>query len=81
MHIMYYIRDKLAVARPVGSVPASYASAKWSQGFDPRARHILSWKMYLSSADSRRASCKLLVKEWVLDAGKLSLGGLPPNSC
>ena len=26
--------------------------------------HILSWKSFPSFADSRRASCQLLVKEW-----------------
>ena len=33
-----------------------------------------------SSADSRRASCQLLVKEWVLNTGKLPSGGLPRSS-
>ena len=30
-----------------------------------------------SAADSRRASCQLLSKEWALNTGKLPLGGLP----
>ena len=33
-----------------------------------------------SSADSRRASCQLLAKEWTLYTGKLPLGDLPRNS-
>ena len=32
-----------------------------------------------SSADSRRARCQLLAKEWVLNTGKLPPGGLPRN--
>ena len=38
----------------VGSVSASYASGP---EIDPRVRHIVSWKSFPSSADSRRASC------------------------
>ena len=33
-----------------------------------------------SSADSRRASCCLLAKEWTLNTGKLSQGGLQRSS-
>ena len=47
---------------------------------DPHVRHILTWKIIPSSADSRRASCQLLVKELALNTGKLPLGGLPRNS-
>ena len=47
---------------------------------NPRIQHILSWKKFPSSADSRRASCQLLAKEWALNTGKLHLGGLPRNS-
>ena len=32
------------------------------------------------SADSRRASCQLLAKEWALNTDKLPLGGLAMNS-
>ena len=33
-----------------------------------------------SSADSRRASCQLLAKEWTLYTGKVPLGGLSRNN-
>ena len=33
-----------------------------------------------SSTDSRRASCQLLAKEWVLNTGKVPPEGLPRNS-
>ena len=46
----------------------------------PRVRHILSWKNILSFADSKRARCQLLEKEWALNTGKLLLGGLPRNN-
>ena len=41
----------------LGSVSASYASGP---KIDPRVRHILLWKLFSSSADSRRTSCLLL---------------------
>ena len=47
---------------------------------DPCVRHISSWKKYHSSADYRRVSYGLLVKECALNTGKLPLGGLPGNS-
>ena len=34
-------------------------------------------KLFPSSADSTTASCQFLVEEWVLNTGKLPLGGLP----
>ena len=37
--------------------------------------HILSWHVFHSSTDSRRASCQLLAKEWALNTGKLPPGG------
>ena len=40
----------------------------------------LSIKPNHKSSDSRRAYCQLLVKEWALNTGKLSTGGLPRNS-
>ena len=43
-------------------------------------RHMFLWKNIPSSADSRRASCQLLAKEWTLYTGKLSMGGLPRNN-
>ena len=46
----------------------------------PRVRLTLFWIFFPSSADSRRAGCQLLAKEWALNAGKLPLGGLPRNS-
>ena len=46
----------------------------------PRIRHMFLWKNIPSSADSRRASCQLLAKEWTLYTGKLPLGGLPRNN-
>ena len=39
---------------------------------------VSSWKKYVpSSADSKRTSCQLLEKEWTLNTGTLSPGGLP----
>ena len=60
----------------IGSVSASQAavprpilaSGKFFRGINP------------SSTDSRRASCQLLEKEWALNIGKLTAGGLPRNS-
>ena len=46
----------------------------------PRIRHTFLWKNIPSSADSRRASCRLLAKEWTLYTGKLPLRGLPRNN-
>ena len=46
---------------------------------DSRVRHILLCKIFPSSADSKRGSCQLLVKEWALDTGKLPPGSLPKN--
>ena len=37
-------------------------------------------EQFPSSADSRRASCKLLVIECALNTGKLPPGGLPRNN-
>ena len=37
-------------------------------------------KQFPSSADSRRASCQLLVKELAINTGELPPGGLPRNS-
>ena len=61
----------------VGSVSPLYPRGP---EIDPHGRHILLWKIFPSSADSRRASCQLLAKEWTLNTGKLPLGGLPRNS-
>ena len=61
----------------VGNVSASYASGS---EIDPPVGHILSWKFFPSSTDSRRASCQLLVKEWALNIGKLPTLGLLRNS-
>ena len=36
-------------------------------------------KVFLSSADSSKASCQLLMKECKLCSGKLPRGGLPRN--
>ena len=36
-------------------------------------------EVFPSSADSGRASCQLLAKEYALSAGKLPPGGLPRN--
>ena len=36
--------------------------------------------LFPSFADSRRASCQLLAKEWALNTGKLHLRDLPRNS-
>ena len=58
----------------VDSMSVSYASRL---EIDPDV--ILLWNFF-PSADSRRASCQLLAKEWELNAGKLPLGGLPRNS-
>ena len=41
---------------------------------------FFSGKTIPSSADSRRASCQLLVQNWALNASKLPSGGLPWNS-
>ena len=46
----------------------------------PLIRHMFLWENIPSSADSRRASCQLLAKEWTLYTGKLPLGGLPRNN-
>ena len=37
-------------------------------------------KLFHSSADSRRASCGLLAKEWAFNTFQLPLGCLPRNS-
>ena len=47
-----------------------YAS---SPEIDLRVLHILLWTLSASTADLRRASCQLLVKEWALKTGKLPL--------
>ena len=44
------------------------------QGFRPGQTQLPS------SAESRRASCQLLAKEWTLNTGKLPPGGLPRTS-
>ena len=48
------------------------------------AGHILLCRFSPSSADSRRASCQILAKEWALhkkyNSGKLHVGGLTRNS-
>ena len=51
----------------LGSVSTSYASGP---EIDPLVRHILLWKFFPSSADSKRASCQIMVKEWALITGK-----------
>ena len=55
---------------------------KWSQ--DRPSHHTPSIvEIFPSSTDSRRASCHLLVKEWALNTGNLSQGGMagmPRNS-
>ena len=63
----------------VGTMPASYAR---DPEIDPCIRHIVLWKTFPSSTDSRsyRASCQLLVKELALNTGKLPPGSLPRNS-
>ena len=57
----------------LGSVLASQAAV-------PRliltAAHSFVEKLFPSSADSRRASCQLLAKEWALNTSKL-----PPGEC
>ena len=62
----------------VRSISASYASVS---EISPHARHILSdsLKLFWSSADSRRASCQFLMKEWALNTDKLPQGGLSRN--
>ena len=42
--------------------------------------HSFMEKVFPLSADSKRASCQLVAKEWALNTGKLPLGGLPRNS-
>ena len=61
----------------VSSVSASYASRP---EINPRIQHNLSWKIFPSSPDSRRASCVLLAKACTLDTGKLPLGDLLRSS-
>ena len=50
------------------------------QEIDLGFQHIFSWEIFPASADSRTASCQLLVKEWALNTGKLHPGGLPGNT-
>ena len=61
----------------IGSLPASQAAVMrltLSSGTFFRGKKIPS------SAESRRASCQLQVKELALKTGKMSPGGLPRNS-
>ena len=51
----------------VGRVSASYSSGP---EIYPQVRHILLWRFFFPfSADSRRDSPQLLVKEWALNTG------------
>ena len=56
------------------------ALVKSGPEIDPRVWHCLLRNIFPSFADSRRASCQLLAKEWPLNTGKLPQGGLPRNS-
>ena len=62
-----------------GSVSALYIF-KRPRNQHLRLVHILSWKKFLYSANSRRASCQLLWKEWTLNTDKLPSGVLPRSS-
>ena len=60
----------------VGCVSASCAS-----GLRDRLRSVYSFVgIFRSSADSRRASCQAMAKEWALNIGKLPPEGFPRNS-
>ena len=48
--------------------------------FNLTGESVILFYASASSADSRRARCQLLAKEWALNTGKLPLGGLPWNS-
>ena len=54
-------------------------SALYASGPNIRC-HIHLWTFVLSSADSKRASCQILVKEWALNTGKLPPKCLVRNS-
>ena len=64
--------------RTVECPSALYAS---SPEIDPSIWHILSWKVFTSSADSRRASCQLLAKIWALNTRKMPQGGFAQEHC
>ena len=61
----------------VGSMSASQAAVPRST---LSSGTFFRGKKFPSSADTRRASCQLLAKEWSLDTGKLPPGGLLRNS-
>ena len=67
----YYIGKKTGRGSSVDACPRS-------RDRPARHRHILSLIVFHSKtfADSRRASCQLLAKKWVLNTGKLHPRGL-----
>ena len=64
----------------VGRLHAVWLVSERSRDRLSHTAHSFVEKGFPSSADSTRANCRLVAKEWSLNTGKLSAGGLPKNS-